>query len=459
MQRKGPAFSFDMLVESDGITLKVKGRLTGEAVDVLRRNIMRADFDSYKTFDLELSQVSHSDSTGLGMLIGIHRFLLDRDRQLRLIDPSPALLRLLKIAHLDQVFTITTMGEKTSRSSFEQQREMLRDYDKLQDIFSNLGAGLLAIDVDGKVLLANQTCEELTGFMERELQGQPFWALMRDTDEARKWVKDLCESHGGLPIHAQLLHEDGSRIHANLTAMALFDEDQALTGFLIGINRDNHSMNSANRKSGLEIYPHEGPMLLMQSWVNSLLESTFSDKTDASTAESLQKFLALAYQWKELLPGNNQEQLISLDGLISECLEELNQTYPETSIEIAEITGNVWIHAPSDVLIRAISHALLISAPYVASNSGLQLRARRQSSPAGDVTDSANQLVLEIGPAGSARRSRKFEDYDICLLKGSPIAEKLALTQGLLTQARGKLQICEEDHLRITLPISDQDDV
>jgi anti-sigma B factor antagonist len=60
--------------------------------------------DGIRTMVIDLSDVQFVDSTVLGVLVGVHKRLLDAGGSIRLTQPRAPVLRVLKLTALDRVF-------------------------------------------------------------------------------------------------------------------------------------------------------------------------------------------------------------------------------------------------------------------------------------------------------------------------------------------------------------------
>jgi len=56
--------------------------------------------------DLDLSSVTFLDSSGLGMLISLHKTLRSRNGMVRLLKPAPNVRQILELTRLHRVFEI-----------------------------------------------------------------------------------------------------------------------------------------------------------------------------------------------------------------------------------------------------------------------------------------------------------------------------------------------------------------
>lgn len=98
-----------MKIESFGKTLVVSGLSAlnvGNAGSF--RDSVRASVQPHHTrIEIDMSLTRAIDSTGLGALISIHRFIASRQGQLRLINLVPVVRKVLDLTQLSKSFEIT----------------------------------------------------------------------------------------------------------------------------------------------------------------------------------------------------------------------------------------------------------------------------------------------------------------------------------------------------------------
>jgi anti-anti-sigma factor len=79
------------------------------ALDVKRlliKKLEEAKNESGRTLVIDFSQVNFIDSTGLGVLVSIHKRSIEQDVQLLLKNISPKVYDIFEITMLDEVFVI-----------------------------------------------------------------------------------------------------------------------------------------------------------------------------------------------------------------------------------------------------------------------------------------------------------------------------------------------------------------
>jgi len=100
-----------MIVEKsrlgDATLLRIEGVVRlGESAAFFAQALERVLEEDEGDVLIDLARINYIDSTGLGELLGYLGRFGERDRRLVLIQPSEALLRLLRVAHLDDQFLI-----------------------------------------------------------------------------------------------------------------------------------------------------------------------------------------------------------------------------------------------------------------------------------------------------------------------------------------------------------------
>jgi anti-sigma B factor antagonist len=100
-----------MIVEKrnvEGFTLlNVEGVIKlGESAQFFAQTLQRALAEDSGHVLIDFSKINYIDSTGIGELVGYLGRFEETERKLILVNPSERIRKLLKVAHLDQLFTI-----------------------------------------------------------------------------------------------------------------------------------------------------------------------------------------------------------------------------------------------------------------------------------------------------------------------------------------------------------------
>jgi len=89
------------------------GRLVrGAALDEFRCRLQR--LEHLRVLVLDLSKIDHLDAGGLGALLMLRRWASQQRVQIKLVDPSPVVRRVLDATHLTSVFEISSLEQALS---------------------------------------------------------------------------------------------------------------------------------------------------------------------------------------------------------------------------------------------------------------------------------------------------------------------------------------------------------
>jgi anti-anti-sigma factor len=97
-----------MKVREEGSTLCISDleQLGAAEVKGFQGLVLDALNDSHRSIEIDLSGTRFIDSSGLGALLGLRKFILKRQGTLRLRSPTAPVLQILQLTRLDQVFDL-----------------------------------------------------------------------------------------------------------------------------------------------------------------------------------------------------------------------------------------------------------------------------------------------------------------------------------------------------------------
>jgi len=97
-----------MKLNTDSETLRITGlkELSGAAATNVRDQIASTLQPAHSNLEVDLSETTFVDSSGLGALISLHKTLRARGGQLRLINPSATCQQLLELTRLHRIIEI-----------------------------------------------------------------------------------------------------------------------------------------------------------------------------------------------------------------------------------------------------------------------------------------------------------------------------------------------------------------
>ena len=92
--------------EEDPTKVIIAGELDGSTARFLREKLAELTADLDGALALDVSLLTFIDSTGLSLILSVHKNLQARGLDLTIVDPTPMTRRLLQITGLDQVLRI-----------------------------------------------------------------------------------------------------------------------------------------------------------------------------------------------------------------------------------------------------------------------------------------------------------------------------------------------------------------
>lgn len=101
-----------------------------------------------------------------------------------------------------------------------QKNTAIAEKSKLDGVLSTIVDGIVALDFNKNVVLLNKAAEEITGFTQKELKGQPVQQLVHlFSDQEEILPKDYCQPSFNLT--AKLVGKDGKQARVNLSTSQL----------------------------------------------------------------------------------------------------------------------------------------------------------------------------------------------------------------------------------------------
>jgi len=97
----------------DVAVVNCSGRMVrGAALDQFRRRIEQ--LERVRVLVLDVSEVDHLDAGGLGTLLLVRRWAIQKDTRMKLVNPPVFFRRMLEATHLNSVFEISSLKEAIS---------------------------------------------------------------------------------------------------------------------------------------------------------------------------------------------------------------------------------------------------------------------------------------------------------------------------------------------------------
>lgn len=97
-----------MKIQNEGETLHISGvkALGVSNSNEFRERACAALSADQKNIDIDLSEMDHLDSCGIGTLISLHKTTTNRKGAVRLLNPAPGVQQILELTRMHHVFEI-----------------------------------------------------------------------------------------------------------------------------------------------------------------------------------------------------------------------------------------------------------------------------------------------------------------------------------------------------------------
>jgi anti-sigma B factor antagonist len=97
-----------MKIQVQGETLRISGvkELGTANSNAVREQARAALTPAQKNIDIDLSEITLLDSTGLGLLISLHKTACSHHGNLRVLNPTPGVLQILELTRMHRIFEI-----------------------------------------------------------------------------------------------------------------------------------------------------------------------------------------------------------------------------------------------------------------------------------------------------------------------------------------------------------------
>ncbi len=97
-----------MEIAEDTVRVSAAKELAAANATAFRDWVRAAMAGPQKHIEIDLSQTTFVDSSGLGALVALHKTACARQGRLRLLHPQPPVRQILELTRLDRVFEVVT---------------------------------------------------------------------------------------------------------------------------------------------------------------------------------------------------------------------------------------------------------------------------------------------------------------------------------------------------------------
>jgi len=247
---------------------------------------------------------------------------------------------------------------------------------KLQTVLANMADGVVTVDVEGKIVLANQATERLFNFREKDVTAKPLIETVRDheVDEILK----LCLK----TTQTQTVQFESVASKRFLRAIAIPIVEGKLTGALL-LFQDLTELRSLQtmRRELVGNISHElrTPIAGIKAMVETLKDSAIDDKQAAtdflsridSEVDRLAQMVAELTELSRIETGRTELRMapLNLNSLVGDVVTQLNLLAERQQVTItADLTTNLpTIRADNDrirqTLVNLVHNAIKFNRP------------------------------------------------------------------------------------------------
>ena len=268
---------------------------------------------------------------------------------------------------------------------------------------------IFATDLEGLILLWNSGAEQVTGYREEEILGQPV-SLLYTSEDRRDMVPErdmeAASSHGVIQHTRQWVHKDGTHFWANGTLELLCDENGAHIGFTQILRDETDRMRAEQeRRDAVEALREVNSRLLaaglreQEARAAAEAASRAKDEFLAIVSHELRTPLNAMLGWAEVLRSKQVDQ-----ELIARALEtiernaKLQRTVIEDLLDVScVLAGNLRVNCSSVDLPPIIAAAVDANRP-AAGAKNIQLESALDASigPVWGDADRLYQIVSNL---------------------------------------------------------------
>ena len=102
----------ELTAEDKHVLGKVSGEIDAFSAPILREKLTDLQLTEGLHIELDLTDVSYMDSTGLGAIVGFYKVVDEKKAHLKLTGLSPRLKRLFEITGLGEIMDIQSASEE-----------------------------------------------------------------------------------------------------------------------------------------------------------------------------------------------------------------------------------------------------------------------------------------------------------------------------------------------------------
>ncbi len=300
------------------------------------------------------------------------------------------------------VGSLGILQDITDRKRVEAELQKERDF--ITAIMNTVGALVVVLDPEGRIVRFNQTCEKITGYTFEEVKGRYVWEFLIPSDEVSQVIEvfqNIKTGHDPKEFENRWIKKDGEKRLIRWSNTCILNKQDGTVEFLIGTGlditerkhleeqfRQSHKMEAIGRLAGGVAHDFNNLLMAIIGYGDFALQNLHPHhpvrknleeiKKAADRAASLTRQL-LAFSRKQMLQARalNLNDLITdmdkmLQRLIGEDIQLITKTDPELGLikadpnQIEQVIMNLAVNArdamPNGGKITIETHNALLEA-------------------------------------------------------------------------------------------------
>jgi len=273
--------------------------------------------------------------------------------------------------------------DNTDRLELEKARENLREA-KEKVILSSIGDGVMACDINNKIIIFNSVASQITGFSVEEALGKDYHEIislvMEDTGRPSKdFIAHAIKEGKAMDManHAELVRKDGTKVPVADSAAPFFDLEHKIIGCVVVFRDVTHERAVDRAKTefvSLASHQLRTPLTGI-NWLTEMLLREDLGKIADKQKESIEVISHSAKQMVELIGSllnvsrlelstfSINPVLMTLRKSVDEVLDELSHEISEKEIKITrDYPAKTTMVKADPVLLKVIYQNILSNA-------------------------------------------------------------------------------------------------
>jgi len=356
------------------------------------------------------------------------------------------------------------------QSRFAQRMAELRDNaDRLSNVLSNMAEGVLALDTQQRIVLANEASRRLLDFATQDIEGRPLWEIMRN----RSIEETIAEAlHSGRPCMKEFECHGGARRILTMRASRLPGDPSPGVMMVLHDVTELRRLENLRREFVANV-SHElkTPLASIKAYAETLRMGAINDpehnvefvRQIEEQSERLHELILDLLQLARVESGQEVFEITSvlISPVVEGCLKSYTATAAAKQITLVTEPSSkpVWVRADEEGLRTILSNLIDNAIKYTPDGGRVTVRWNVEG-PEGWVE--VQDTGIGIGKTHHTRIFERFYRVDKARsreLGGTGLGLSIVkhLTQAFGGSVRVESQPRSGSTFRVTLPLADLD--